>query len=158
MKRLTVLIIIFASLSMTNSHFVLANDDDEFFDSRFIFTSSANEVEDKRRISRYLESGGALPGKYNVKFYVNEAYVGQEFIEIKEGNEGAILCKNSDILFNRKVTLIPEAEVQPGIYDCAEIEKKLNARWELDSQTLALSYIIPEKTDDEKKKNVKQKT
>ena len=157
MKRLTVLNIIFASLSMTNSHFVLANDDDEFFDSRFIFTSSANEVEDKRRISRYLESGGALPGKYNVKFYVNEAYVGQEFIEIKEGNEGAILCKNSDILFNRKVTLIPEAEVQPGIYDCGEIEKKLNARWELDSQTLALSYIIPDKYIDDNKKSLEQR-
>ncbi|HGE6060284.1 TPA: fimbria/pilus outer membrane usher protein [Vibrio cholerae] len=157
MKRLIVLNIIFACLSMTSSPFVLANEDEEFFDSRFIFTSSENKAEDKDRISRYLESGGALPGKYNVKFYVNEAYVGQAFIEIKEGSESTVLCKNSDILFSRKVTLVPEAQIEPGIYDCGEIEEKLNARWELDSQTLALSYIIPNKYIDDNKKSLEQR-
>ena len=91
----------------------------------FIFMSSENEAEDKGRISRYLESGGALPGKYNVKFYVNEAYVGQAFIEIKEGNESAILCKNSDILFNRKVTLVPKQRFSQAFMIVVKLKKNL---------------------------------
>ncbi|MBE4605682.1 fimbria/pilus outer membrane usher protein [Vibrio navarrensis] len=130
---------------------------EEDFDSRFIFTKDGDNKDSQEKISEYFQSNAILPGKYSVNFYVNNTYIDNVMVEIKEQQGVTTLCKNSDIFFSDKLALNDKAKVKRHEFDCGEIERLLNARWEMNTQNLSVNYIIPDKYLKDKERSLEER-